>query len=153
MRGFRTTFIVFGITAAMTALLGCASQPDLASNERLVGLPGNRSVIAEVVSTPEGMMRGMMYRDSLPAGRGMLFLHDRPGRYPYWMHNCRIALDIIWMDAARRVVEISAATPPCEKAASECPQYGGHEEAQFVLELASGEAAKLGIGRGATLQF
>jgi uncharacterized membrane protein (UPF0127 family) len=149
MRAFLNALILL----AALFLGGCASEPELAANERRVVLPGGQPVIAEVVSTPAGMAQGMMYRDSLPPGRGMLFLHDRRGRYPYWMFNCKIALDIIWMDSARRVVEISAATPPCEKPAAECPNYGGHEDAQFVLELASGEAARLGISRGGTLQF
>jgi hypothetical protein len=34
-----------------------------------------------------------------------------------------------------------------------CPNYGGHETAQFVLELGGGEARRLGLTLGQTLEF
>ncbi len=99
------------------------------------------------------MQKGMMFRDSLALDRGMLFIHESPGRYPYWMYQVRIPLDIIWMDSTHRIVEISADTPPCKTKASLCGNYGGHEVAQFVLELAGGEARRQGLAVGQTLEF
>jgi uncharacterized membrane protein (UPF0127 family) len=124
-----------------------------ALREREVVLPSGKKIRAEVMMTPQEMQRGMMFRDSLPQGRGMLFIHNRPGNYRYWMYQVRIPLDIIWMDANRRVVEISADTPPCKTPASQCPNYGGNEVAQYVLELAGGEARRLGIQVGNILKF
>jgi uncharacterized membrane protein (UPF0127 family) len=60
---------------------------------------------------------------------------------------------MIWMDTNHRIVEISADTPPCKTKASLCPNYGGHETAQFVLELGGGEARRSGLGLGQTLEF
>ena len=120
---------------------------------RTVKLPGGQEVRAEVEMTPEDMQKGMMFRDSLARGRGMLFIHDKPGLYPYWMYQVKIPLDMIWMDAAHRIVEISADTPPCKTKASLCPNYGGHQEAQFVLELGGGEARRYGLALGQTLEF
>ncbi len=99
------------------------------------------------------MQRGMMYRSELPAGRGMLFVHGESGRYPYWMANCRIPLDIIWMDGNHKVVEISANTPPCPSGRRDCPTYGGHASAIFVLELGGGEAARHRVTTSSTIQF
>jgi uncharacterized membrane protein (UPF0127 family) len=136
------------------ALTACSRGPEAAPGERVVEVPGGARIVAEVMARPEDMARGMMYRDALPAGRGMLFIHSQPGRYPYWMHNVKIPLDIIWLDAQRRVVEISAQTPGCDqRPANECPSYGGRRPASFVLELAGGEAARLGIAEGTTLGF
>ena len=84
------------------------------------------------------MQRGMMYRDSLPPGQGMLFVHTKPGNYAYWMYNVKMPLDIVWMDGDRRVVEIVASAQPCKTKASECPHYGGQKLARYVLELAAG---------------
>lgn len=141
------------LSCLLAALAACSSGPVVAPGERLVSLPGGQKIVAEVAATQESMARGMMYRDSLAPDRGMLFLHSSPSRTPYWMHNCKIALDIIWMDASRRVVEISANTPPCEKEAKDCPNYGGNEVSMFVLELASGMAAKYGITIGTVIDF
>ena len=115
--------------------------------------PNGNEIRVEVKLTSPEMARGMMFRDSVPPGTGMLFIHPRPGRYPYWMYQVRIPLDILWLDDARRIVEISPSTPPCETKASECPNYGGHVEARYVLELAGGEAQRQGLHLGDTLTF
>jgi len=60
---------------------------------------------------------------------------------------------MLWMESSRRIVEISADTPPCKTKASQCPTYGGHQQAQFVLELGGGEAHRLGLHVGDTLDF
>ena len=119
-----------------------------------VKLPGEKVVRCEVMPRPEDMARGMMFRDSMAPGHGMLFLHAQPGNYKYWMYQVKIPLDIIWMNAEHRIVEMSLNTPPCpSKSARECPNYGGNQTAQVVLELAGGEAAKQGLKVGDVLEF
>jgi len=120
---------------------------------RKVTLPNGQTIRAEVEMTDVDMQKGMMFRDSLARGHGMLFIHQTPGLYPYWMYQTTIPLDIIWMDASHRIVEISPGTPPCKTKASLCPNYGGHQTAQFVLELGGGEARRLGLSLGQTLEF
>ncbi len=139
----------------LAALLGCGSKPVTMEEfqTRLVTLPNGQKIRAEVMTHPTDMMRGMMFRDSLAPDRGMLFVHGSPGNYPYWMHQVKIPLDIIWLDANRLIVEISANTPPCLKKASECPSYGGNQKALFILELAGGMAGKYGLRPGDTLSF
>jgi uncharacterized membrane protein (UPF0127 family) len=99
------------------------------------------------------MEKGMMYRTSLPPDQGMLFVHNAPGQYPYWMANCKFALDIVWMNSNHEVVEISPQTPPCPAGGSDCPTFGGHAAAQYVLELGGGEAARHHIQQGTNLKF
>jgi uncharacterized membrane protein (UPF0127 family) len=120
---------------------------------RTVTLPDGQQIRAEVLVRPEEMARGMMYRDSLPKGRGMLFIHDKPALYRYWMHNVKIPLDIIFMNETHKIVEISADTPPCTSDPKDCLTYGGHELEQFVLELGGGEARRLGLLAGQSLTF
>ena len=122
-------------------------------NVRTVRLPGGQAIRAEVEINPVDMQKGMMFRDSLERGRGMLFIHEKPGLYPYWMYQVKIPLDMIWMDAGRNIVEISADTPPCQTKASQCANYGGHYQSLYVLELGGGEAKRLGLQVGQTLQF
>ena len=118
-----------------------------------VVLPDGQAIQAEVAIQPEDLQRGLMYRESLAAGHGMLFIHNVAGEYPYWMFNCKISLDMIWMDRNKKIVEIAADVPPCLGAAETCPNYGGHAEAMFVLELASGQAARHGLSRGQAIRF
>jgi len=119
-----------------------------------VTFPNGQTVTAETMLQQIDQMRGMMFRDSLAKDRGMLFVHTAEGNYPYWMYQCRIPLDIIWMSQDRRIVEISPNTPPCpSKLAHECPSFGGHEKARYVLELAGGGAAMYGLKVGDSMSF
>lgn len=135
--------------------IGCATKPDEvdALRTRMVTLPRGGQIRAEVLTAPEEMAKGMMFRDALPAGRGLLFVHAKPGPYTYWMSNVKAPLDIIFMNSNRRIVEISANTPPCLTKPEDCPVYGGHTDEQFVLELRAGEAQRLGLKDGETLEF
>lgn len=121
----------------------------------VVTLPGGQKIMAEVMTNPTDMARGMMFRDSLEPDRGMLFVHDHPGPYTYWMYQVKIPLDIIWMDSNRRITEISANTPPCKAtSARECPQYGGHQpDTRYVLELAGGMGGKYRLTVGQEIKF
>ena len=134
---------------------GCGPKPDETGDlkSQVISLPGGGQILAQVVMSRGEMARGMMFREALPQGRGMLFVHAKPAPYVYWMSNVKVPLDIIFMDSSRHIVEISADTPPCTKKPAECPVYGGHTSEQFVLELRAGEAQRLGLRQGQTLSF
>jgi len=144
-------------TSLALALAGCGGSGPAGAqtslNTRTVTLPDGFEVATELKVTPEDMARGMMYRDKLAGGRGMLFIHSQPGRNPYWMANCIIPLDIIWMDSDHKVVEISPSTPPCPAGGNSCPTYGGNAVSQYVLELGGGEAAKHQVRDGSLVRF
>jgi len=68
----------------------------------------------EIARTDPERERGLMYRTHMPADHGMLFVFsDAQLRY-FWMKNTLIPLDIIFFDAHKRLVNISANTPPCK---------------------------------------
>jgi hypothetical protein len=125
-------------------------QPQLSSSP--VALPDGSEVQAELALSFAERQRGLMFRRELPAGRGMLFLFENPGRYGFWMLNTLVPLDIVWLDSERRVVFVSGNTPPCP-AGTFCPTYGSEVLAQFVLELAAGQAAAHGLTVGARLDW
>jgi hypothetical protein len=119
----------------------------------LVMLPDGSTVHVELARTEAEQEYGLMGRTNLPQGRGMLFVHHEIKDHPYWMYHCRIALDIVWMDADHRIVEMSPDTPPCRGVASTCPSYGGHEPSEYVLELPAGSIRKHGLAEGETIEF
>jgi hypothetical protein len=70
------------------------------------------------------------------------------------MFGTLIPLDILFLNADRRIVFISADTPPCRSQdSSGCPLYSSREPAQFVLEIAGGQAARLGLRPGDRLDW
>lgn len=127
-------------------LSGCAS-----AGAPWVELGGQRYVV-EIADDDAERARGLMFRDEMPAERGMLFIHDREEPQAYWMKNTRIALDILYFDAQRRLVAQQRDVPPCSLG-DRCPPYPSDAPARYVLELNSGEAARLQLENGAELQF
>jgi uncharacterized membrane protein (UPF0127 family) len=119
----------------------------------LVMLPDGSTVHVELAKTNAEREYGLMGRMSLPQGHGMLFIHDHPGEYSYWMYQCKIGLDIIWMDANHRIVELSPNTPPCKGKASTCPSYGGHVTSLYVLELPVGSIKAHDLQVGQAVNF
>lgn len=108
-------------------------------------------VALEVVATEAARMRGLMFRERLAPDAGMVFVFPEPGFYPFWMKNTLIPLDMIWLDADRRVAAIARSVPPCR--ADPCPSYppladGRPVDALYVIELAAGGARRYGVEVG-----
>ena len=136
--------------------LGCSRTDDSSSDQAstaAVGLPDGTEIRAEVLTKSADMEHGMMFRDALPQGRGLLFVHRNPAYLRYWMSNVKAPLDIIFMDESHKIMEVSADTPICTTKPEDCLTYGGHHLEQFVLELRAGEAQRLGLHEGQTLRF
>jgi uncharacterized membrane protein (UPF0127 family) len=119
----------------------------------LVMLPDGSTVKVELATTDAEQAYGLMGRTSLPEGRGMLFVHTGMSKHAYWMYHCRIGLDIVWMGSDHRIVEMSPDTPPCKGKSSTCPNFGGHEPSQYVLELPVGSVKKHHLAVGERVEF
>jgi len=150
--------LLLSLSLLWPGVLACSQEPVIpkvaarAANT-LVMLPDGSTVHVELATTNAEREYGLMNRTSLPQGRGMLFIHDKPGRYPYWMYHCRIGLDILWMDQDHRIVEMSADTPPCKGLARTCPSYGGREISVYVLELPVGSIKMHHLALGQLVNF
>jgi len=121
---------------------------------RTVIFPNGTRIKAESAVRQIELLRGMMFRESLAPDHGMLFTHPAEDIYQYWMFQTKIPLDIIWLDHDRRIVEISANTPPCtSKSAKDCPNYGGNFKSRYVLEVKAGVAQQNGLKAGDQLTF
>lgn len=143
MRCFRLALIACLLLAP---LLGCAS-----GGSHWVELKGQRFAVEIADDGPE-RNRGLMFRDQLADGTGMLFLHDIEEPLAYWMKNTRIPLDIFYFDHQRRLVSVSRGVPSCSLG-DRCPPYPSAAPALYVLELNAGEASRLGVARGDELVF
>lgn len=140
---------IFRLLLLATTVLfanGCAS-----ANGQWVEIAGARYTV-ELADTDEKRARGLMFRDSMPEDAGMLFVHDREEPQAYWMKNTRIALDILYFDAQRKLVSQQRDVPPCS-AGNACPPYPSRVPALYVLELNAGQAAKLGLQDGMELRL
>jgi uncharacterized membrane protein (UPF0127 family) len=124
----------------LATLSGCASS------QPWVELRGQRYVV-EVADTHEERARGLMFRDRLEPGTGMLFVHDIEQPLAYWMKNTKIPLDILYFDEDRKLVSVSRGVPPC-LLGNRCPNYPSRGPALYVLELNAGVASQIGVAPG-----
>jgi len=67
---------------------------------------GADTVHAEVARTSGERSRGLMNRQELPAGTGMLFVFDDQQIRSFWMQDTFIDLDIAFLDEGLRIVDI-----------------------------------------------
>ncbi|MGH8293628.1 MAG: DUF192 domain-containing protein [Gammaproteobacteria bacterium] len=107
---------------------------------------GYQRFTVEIAATDATRERGLMFRTRMAADHGMLFMFPDSGPRYFWMKNTLIPLDIIFFDAHKRLINVSADTPPCK--ADPCPTYASAAPAEYVLELNAGMAAKLGLKPG-----
>lgn len=116
-----------------------------------VELGGQRYTV-EIADDDAERARGLMFRDRLEPGHGMLFIHEREEPRAYWMKNTRIPLDILYFDNALTLVTQRRDVPACTLG-DRCPSYTSDAPARYVLELNAGEAARLQLREGATITF
>ncbi len=135
--------------AALTVLLllvGCDSPPASA----LATVPmqiGGKQFTLEVADRTDSRTFGLMRRDSMPADHGMIFVFDREEPRGFWMKNCRIPLDIIFMDSAGKVVSVKQMKPyDLSSTSSDGP-------AQYAIELNQGVSESSGVKAGITLKL
>lgn len=106
----------------------------------------NTRVVADISDTAKKRTLGLSGRESLPDGRGMLFIFDTPGIYGFWMKDMNFAIDILWFDENMKLVDMwQNATPDSYPKAVE-----PRSPAKYVLEVPQGfaEAHLLQIGDG-----
>lgn len=102
----------------------------------------------EVADDEVERMRGLMYRDSMAEKQGMLFLFEREEPMSFWMKNTHIPLDIIYVDAEKRIVHIATHTKPYSE-----EQIPSPAPAQFVVEVNAGFTQSHSIQVGDLIQF
>ena len=117
-------------------------------------LPDGGRIEAELAITAQQQAQGLMFRSHLPPDQGMLFVGDRASRRSFWMYQCLIPLDMIWLDGVHTIVEIVREAPPCRDSdPGQCPSYGGTVKSVYVLELAAGQVDARGLRLGDRLEF
>ncbi len=104
--------------------------------------------MVEVARTGAEQAKGLMFRTAMAADEGMIFPMNPPRDAAFWMKNTVIPLDIIYIGADRRILNIAANTVPYSEA--QLPSDGA---VSGVLELNGGRAKALGIGPGDRVEW
>ena len=103
----------------------------------------NKVLPLEIMSTPNAISTGMMGRETLVGG--MLFVFPEISERSFWMKDCLMSLDIIFI-IGNKVTKVHLDCPPCLE--NKCDFYYGVGDR--VLEVPSG---KYSISKGDILNF
>jgi uncharacterized membrane protein (UPF0127 family) len=113
------------------------------SDLEIAGKSGVHSFAVEMAITPDQQATGLMFRKSLPEGRGMLFDFKEDREISMWMKNTYVPLDMIFIRRDGVVHSIAENTTP----ESLKPIYS-RGPARAVLEVVAGTVRRLGIAPG-----
>ena len=101
-----------------------------------------------IADTDAARHKGLGGRTSMPANQGMLFEFGVPSNECFWMKDMRFALDMVWLDSSKRVIQVRPNLSPATY-----PQTFCAPNTKYVVELNAGQAARAGIALGQQLSF
>lgn len=144
----------------------CAAPPDKTAEapkepvKEKVVLAGETFEL-EVAADDASRTRGLMERESIDSDGGMIFIFPRSMRRSFWMKNCVIDIDLIFIDRHGRITalhEMKAEPPRGEdepEAAYErrLEHYWSRWTAEFAIELRQGSIKRLDLKIGQRLEL
>lgn len=107
----------------------------------------NKPFNVKVCNSRKEIEEGMMGK-KFDGFDGMLFFMGED-EHSFWMKNCIIPLDIIFISNNLLINNIHHNCPPCDDIF--CDNYEGY--GKYVLELPGGKCKELGITKGDSVKF
>ncbi len=87
--------------------------------------------------------QGLMFVNALAPGQGMLFPQEKPRKMSMWMKNTYVELDMVFIGEKGAIEQIIEHAHPLS-----LDKLNSSRPVSAVLELAGGEAARLGLQPG-----
>ena len=128
--------------AAAAVALAAAAQDKLPTLALSAGI---HVIQAEVANTFPSRAQGLMFRKSLAANQGMLFVFPDSGPQCMWMKNTYVPLSVAFIDEAGVILNIADMKPQTED--SHCAA----KPARYALEMNHGWFAAKGVKPGARI--
>lgn len=139
---------ILGVLALLLATTPAFAQPQSFQTFTSAALSidtakGRQHFTVELALTPDQQEQGLMFRRHLAADAGMLFVMAQPQIMTFWMHNTLIPLDMLFIAAGGKIVDLHERAMPMSDAT-----IVSHAPAIAVLELNGGTVDRLGIKIG-----
>jgi uncharacterized membrane protein (UPF0127 family) len=131
--------------------LGEGPQTGLPTVE--LAFPDGETIRVDVADDSAEREKGLMFRTELAPDYGMLFVFDREGPLEFWMKNTLVDLDMVFIDAQKRITVVHEWVPRSRLDTPESQLARRAGLARYVLELPAGAAARRGLKPGQTLRF
>jgi uncharacterized protein len=137
-------FLLFFAVALCLAVPTLAQLQTFATSQlTITSATGDHQFTIELATTPAQQEQGLMYRRNMAPDAGMLFDFGHPTTTSFWMRNTLIPLDMLFVGADGRIVNIHERAVPMSEQL--IPSQG---QVRAVIELNGGTAARLDIRAG-----
>ncbi len=113
------------------------------SDERIL-----KTIDIEVAKNDLEIQQGLMWRRSMEADQGMLFLTPSEEPQSFWMLNTYLSLDIIFVNEAMKIVKIQPNTEP-----QSLKSIPSERPAKYIVEVLAGFCVEHGITEGDKVRF
>lgn len=110
---------------------------------------GGRSFKTEIADTAYLQEKGLSSRVSIAKDYAMMFVFSSPGNNKFWMKDMNFPIDIIWLDADKKIIFIEKNLQPT----SYPHTFGPDNNSLYVIEVASGTADMLGLTVNQSVTF
>ncbi len=142
---------VFGVLLALLVLvvIGQLAYSYFVSPKAVMHLNGERFEIS-IADTDRTRIKGLSGTHHLPRDEAMVFIFDRDEKWSIWMKDMNYAIDIVWLNDKKQVVDFVTNVPP-----DSYPNktFAPEEKARYVVEFQSGVVEEKGIKVGQTAVF
>ncbi len=145
---FKKYFLHFALLILGLGFITCDKPKTIT-----VILPDGFKVEAELALTKEEAERGLMNREVLPEGSGMLFVFKKETPHYFWMKNTFIDLDMLFIGADKTINQAWENVPKSYVYTpdNQIAIRGGM--AKYVLELPARSITKHNIKDGSQIIF
>ncbi|UCC91226.1 MAG: DUF192 domain-containing protein [Candidatus Aenigmatarchaeota archaeon] len=97
--------------------------------------------------------KGLMFRKELAPDSGLLMVFNYDRKHEIWMFGMRFAIDVVFIDKRKRIVDIKHSVKPMGKNPRSWKIYRPKEPCRYVLEVNPGLIEKTKTEIGDVLDF
>ena len=146
--------LLTALVVLCTQLQGVSAVASESQSAVPIARIGDNVVKVEIASTPAEIQYGLMKRTSLPDDHGMVFLFHPAQHVQFWMYNCLMSLDMLFIKDGK-IIKMCENVPPCDsKNPQDCPKYPDKMiQVTEVIEVQPGYAKKHHLKEGEKVSF
>ena len=164
-----TTELILLLALILAFATGCEHVADGTSGGSASSAPaakekltiGSKTYNLELAVNDESRQYGLKGRQTVADDGGMIFIFPEPKVQSFWMEDCLVDIDIIFLDTQGRIVamhkmkkaEPKRANETQEQYEARLPKYSSNQRAQFAIELQAGSLDKLNLKNGQKIEM
>ena len=122
---------------------------------------GEETFKLEVAANTKTRAKGLMGREKIDEHGGMIFIYKRAQMQSFWMKNCLIDIDLLYLDGRGRIVSMHEMKKEPARGENESvidyerrlKRYPSRRPAQFIIELQAGSIDRLKPEVGETIEL